>query len=283
MIGTDISSPDAVSTSCCVIARGRLDHLRRTLAGLARQHHPANEVIVVTMGDPEVVAVAAAEPVVTAVEMIEHHPGDPLPLARARNRGAAVSDAELLIFLDVDCIASPELVADYVCQRRPGLLMGTVCYLPPGIPDNPGDWTIDELRLHGRPHAARPTPQAAEQTSVYELFWSLNFAVERDTWRALGGFDEDYQGYGGEDTDVGFEARRQAIPAWFLSGAEAFHQHHAVHDLPVHHLHDIVTNARRFHRKWGVWPMTGWLAAFAEDGLITWDDHSIDVTTGRTP
>src|SRR5690606_10024244 len=112
--------------------------------------------------------------------------------------------------------------------------------------------------------------------------WSLNFAIERDTWTMLGGFDQAYEGYGGEDTDIAFEARRRAVPAWFVPGAEAFHQHHVVNDPPIDHLQDIVANARRFHQKWGVWPMTGWLASFAENGLIEWDDHSIRLTTQRT-
>jgi hypothetical protein len=39
----------------------------------------------------------------------------------------------------------------------------------------------------------------------------------------------------------------------------------------VEHLHDIVANATIFHRRWGWWPMPGWLDAFAALGLIHWD------------
>ena len=274
---------DDLRISCCVIARGRLQHLHRMLTGLARQHRAPDEVVVVSMGDSDVVAIAETEPVVTAVEMVDHADHDPLPLARARNIAAASTTGDLVVFLDVDCIASPELVADYVRQRRPGLLMGNVRYLPPNVPEGPTDWSVADLRRLGRAHPARPNPATAERTAAYELFWSLNFAVERATWRALGGFDERYRGYGGEDTDLGFEARRRCVPAWFLSGAEAFHQHHETHDPPVHHLRDIVENARRFHDKWGVWPMTGWLDAFARNGLIVWDDHRIDIAAGGVP
>ena len=34
---------------------------------------------------------------------------------------------------------------------------------------------------------------------------------------------------------------------------------------------DIVRNARIFHRRWGWWPMHGWLAGFEQAGLITRD------------
>ena len=75
-------------------------------------------------------------------------------------------------------------------------------------------------------------------------------------------------GYGGEDTDLGFTARQKGIDIWSIPGATAYHQHHETHDPPVQHLADIVANARCFRAKWGVWPMRGWLRAFADDGLI---------------
>jgi N-acetylglucosaminyl-diphospho-decaprenol L-rhamnosyltransferase len=50
--------------------------------------------------------------------------------------------------------------------------------------------------------------------------------------------------------------------------AAAFHQHHAVSSPPVEHVDDILRNAALFHDRWGDWPMTGWLAAFEELGLV---------------
>lgn len=276
-LSSDLPEP---TVSCCVIARGRLDHLRRVLVGLDRQTRPLDDVVVVSIGDPEVVAVAESSPIVTTVTSIEHVPGDPLPLAGARNRGADRATGDLLVFLDVDCIPASRLVADYVTQRQSGLLMGSVRYLPPSVPGSIQDWTEDELRRHGRPHPARPLPDRAVQTDRYELFWSLNFATDRATWLSLGGFDQGYRGYGGEDTDLAFEARRRSIPAWFVAGAESFHQHHVVDDPPIDHLRDIVSNARRFRRKWNCWPMTGWLEAFNDQGLVRWDEESLEIVEG---
>jgi hypothetical protein len=39
----------------------------------------------------------------------------------------------------------------------------------------------------------------------------------------------------------------------------------------VEHVHDIVRNATTFHRRWGWWPMIGWLNAFEQRGLIVRD------------
>ena len=57
----------------------------------------------------------------------------------------------------------------------------------------------------------------------------------------------------------------------WIGGAHAFHQFHPTADPPVAHVDDIVRNARIFYRRWGWWPMEGWLDAFEESGLIARD------------
>jgi GT2 family glycosyltransferase len=104
----------------------------------------------------------------------------------------------------------------------------------------------------------------------YDLFWSLSFAVTPATWRRIGGFCELYRGYGGEDTDFAHSAAGAGVGLRWVGGAHAFHQHHPVSNPPVQHLDDILRNAQVFHRRWGWWPMSGWLDAFAAQGLITW-------------
>ena len=57
----------------------------------------------------------------------------------------------------------------------------------------------------------------------------------------------------------------------WVGGAWAFHQHHPTATPPAQHLHDILRNATLFKRRWGWWPMTGWLDAFAERRLAHHD------------
>ncbi|MFD3851644.1 glycosyltransferase family 2 protein [Streptomyces microflavus] len=201
-----------------------------------------------------------------------------LPLARARNLGAIRAldhGAELLVFLDVDCIPGAQLLERYrqaslELTHHRSLLCGTVSYLPP---PGPAGYRLSDLATLAEPHPSRPTPATGEilRSTDYELFWSLSFAVTADTWHAVGGFCEEYEGYGGEDTDYGQRARSAGIPLTWVGGAPAFHQHHPVSSPPVAHLHDILRNAAIFHRRWGWWPMTNWLHAFADRGLIHWN------------
>jgi GT2 family glycosyltransferase len=103
------------------------------------------------------------------------------------------------------------------------------------------------------------------------LFWSLSFAVTATTWERIGGFCEDYEGYGAEDTDFGLTAARRRVDLRWLGGAPVYHQYHPVSRPPVGHLDDILRNGRIFQERWGFWPMEGWLRKFAAMGLIAYN------------
>lgn len=265
------------------IAAHRTDHLRMQMTALARGSRLPDRHVVVSMGDPEVVSLALGAGADT--RWIEPA-GKSLPLAEARNLGAGRAielGADLLIFLDVDCIPAPNLVGRYEevagdPHHREALLCGPVTYLPPP-PD--GGYDVTALERMIDPHPARPHPGPEEVLigDDHTLFWSLSFAVTAPTWHSVGGFCTDYAGYGGEDTDFAQLAAKQGVGLRWVGGAHAFHQHHPVSDPPVERLHDILTNAAVFYERWGWWPMRGWLDAFAERGLIRFDDDA----TGWVP
>ncbi|ANI42792.1 glycosyltransferase family 2 protein [Mycolicibacterium vaccae] len=279
-----------MNTAVITIAHGRHRHLRNQIRGLRAGARAYGAHVVVALGDPAVAAVPASEGHTATV--VEFPAVEPLPLAAARNAGARTAldhGAELLIFLDVDCIPSPGLIERYrsaASRRRhqDALLCGPVTYLPPA---GPSGYDLATLNRHVRPHPARPSPPDGTvlATTEYALFWSLSFAVRRATWDRIGGFCEEYEGYGGEDTDFARCAQALDVPMRWVGGAHAFHQHHPVEDPPVRHLVDIVRNAHVYHRRWDSWPMGGWLDAFQERGLITRDrDGTPNLTaTARRP
>ena len=175
-----------------------------------------------------------------------------------------------IVFLDVDCIPAPDLVADYArgLAELDGLLMGEVLHLPEDA--TAGDWTIEGFAQVAEKHSDRRGPPAAgiEICQDYRCFWSLNFAIRRDTFLRTGGFDERYTGYGGEDTDFGKLLDRQGVPIAWMKGGLAYHQYHPHHMPPVHHLDSVVRNAELFEAKWGYRTMGHWLYAFKVMGLI---------------
>ncbi|MFG2768088.1 glycosyltransferase family 2 protein [Streptomyces rubiginosohelvolus] len=269
-------------TAVITPAAGRHRHLMLQQLGLAAGSHAPDQYLVVAMDDPDIGAVLTGRELAATVVDCPVSNGN-LPLARARNLGAARAverGAELLVFLDVDCVPGEQLLERYRqvaldAEHRRSLLCGTVSYLPAPGPDG---YRLAELPSLAEPHPGRPAPGVGElhRSEDYALFWSLSFAVTAQTWHTIGGFCEEYEGYGGEDTDFGQRARAAGVPLTWVGGAPAFHQYHPVSDPPVAHLRDILRNAEIFHRRWGWWPMSDWLHAFADQGLAHWNP-----STGR--
>lgn len=262
-----------MKTAIITTVRGRGAHLRGQLRGLAESAQSADLHVVVALDDPRVGEIVAEEG--SPAMVLDVEAAEPVPVALGRNRGAAAAlreSAELLVFLDVDCIPGAELVGRYRStaaqpEHADALLCGPVTYLaPPG----PRGYVIAEVQRRPDPHPARPAPPDDDvvPTTEYALFWSLSFAVTASTWNRIGGFCERYRGYGGEDTDFAQCAAVQRVPMRWVGGAHAFHQFHPTADPPVQHLDDILRNAEIFHSRWGWWPMQGWLAAFETCGLI---------------
>jgi GT2 family glycosyltransferase len=259
-------------TAVITVAHGRHRHLELQTTAWRRSTVTPDVRCVVALDDAGVATAAGPD-----CDTVEFNARDArgLPIAAARNAGADRAlqhGAELLVFLDVDCLPGDSMLARYQAAYASvgaGVLLGgPVTYLPP--PASSG-YRLDALPALTRPHPARPDPAPGTLVAAtdYDLFWSLSFAIAADTWRRLGGFCVDYVGYGGEDTDFAAVAQSAGIGFSWVGGAHAYHQHHPVSDPPVEHLEAIVRNASIFRRRWGRWPMTGWLDEFERLGLIT--------------
>jgi N-acetylglucosaminyl-diphospho-decaprenol L-rhamnosyltransferase len=260
-----------MTVAVVTLVHGREAHLRGQHASLARGVVP-DHYVVAAMGDPAVRSWHPTDPPTPDVVEVPADAGV-LPLASARNAAAERAlalGADVLVFLDVDCLAGPALVRAYAdaARDRPDVLWsGPVTYLPP--PGAEG-YPLDDLATLDDPHRSRPAPAPGERLlgGDPDLFWSLSFAVHADGWRRAGGFCEDYVGYGAEDTDFAATATAAGLVMGWLGGARAYHQHHPTSSPPVQHLADIVRNGALFHRRWGRWPMEGWLAEFERLGLV---------------
>ncbi len=268
-----------MSTSVITLNKGRGAHLARAIEGLARGEAP-DELVVVEMGGDTAPLPDPGFPVRRI-----HRDSAGLPLAAARNAGRRAAAGENLVFLDVDCIPSADLAAGLSASiaAHDGLICCAVSYLPAGAVRD--GWQEADLAAAGRLHPVRSFPASGVVPAPQPgLFWSLAFAVRAATYDRLGGFDESFDGYGAEDTDLAFRAAEAGVPILFAGGPCAYHQHHPAYDPPLQHFADIVRNATRFRARHGFWPMDGWLDAFARLGLVApRRGETLDVLRQPTP
>lgn len=271
--------------SVVTLVRGRHRHLVNLIHGLNAQRSLPDELVIAWMQPDIDTALPATRFPVRHVRV----PGDALPLAAARNAGANSACHEGLVFLDVDCIASPPMIDRYrhALDSGSALYMGEVRYLPARAVSLDTDGHIDYRRLDERAivHPARPCVPSGgiRHEPDHGQLWGLSFALLARDHHRVGGMDEGYTGYGGEETDYAARLAAAGVPAYWVGNARAWHQHHAIHCPPLAHFDAIIANARRFHRRWGRWCMDYWLGLFAEAGLIDWQEDAPDIVVHRQP
>jgi N-acetylglucosaminyl-diphospho-decaprenol L-rhamnosyltransferase len=266
-----------VSVSVLTIVRGRSSHLANLIAGLNRQTRLPDELVIAWMQDAPSPLPETRFPVRSVLV-----PGDPMPLAAARNAAAEAARGEQLILLDVDCIPAAGLVERYAATAdAAGVRLGDVLYLPPGGVERIDDAALDRMGVR---HPAKPELAEDEirTTPSHGELWGLSFALSTADWRRAGGMDERYIGYGGEETDFAARLERAGVTMAWIGGARAYHQHHPIHIPPLQHFDAILRNARLFNATWGRWCMDYWLGQFAERGLIAIDDTALTVLRAPT-
>lgn len=263
------------TVSALTIASGRAHHLKNVIRGFQGQSHPVSELIIGVMQEDDYTDLPQTDFPIRQIRLS----GQDLCLAAARNAVANAAQGDVLMFVDVDCIPAPDFVASYLkqMQGQTGLFMGEVQYLPAGATDGGLDFGhFDEISVR---HSDRQGPprDGLARCRDYRCFWSLNFAMHRDCWRAAPDFDERFTGYGGEDTDFGRSLDAAGISIWWVRGGRAYHQYHPHCMPPIHHMRSVMRNADLFAQKWGHRTMEHWLYAFQLLGLIRNDPSGLVV------
>ena len=273
----------SIQTSPCTlitICYNRERHLDNLLRGVAQSIVQPAEILIVEPSPSACLSAYSDLPIRSLVHALSEDGS--FNVAQARNLGAEHASYEALVFLDVDCIPDPDFVGRLLAHpdANTALVMGEPRYLTAPLPE---EWAMDSLSDRSIPHPMRPSlAEGSIRTDVYGFFWSLCFLIHRETLDRIGGFDEAYYGYGVEDTDMAFTARKLGIPL-DLVPAIVYHQQHTVYTPPVNHFASILSNCRHFHAKWGEWPMGLWLTGFTELGLLDWSEEATEITVLKAP
>lgn len=199
----------------------RAQLLKRHLAALAAQTYPreCTELIIVCDGCTDDSAGVARDG--GADQVIEKVGGG---AASARNAGLAAAKTSFVFFIDDDIIPDPgwiwALVRDMRQDDSKVLHMGYCPHAPEGISTHldrrNAAWYEGKIETLSRPG----------HELVFTDFFSGNFGVDREQFRALGAFDPAFRL--GEDFEMAFRALQVGWQIRFVPEARA--EHHAHRD-----------------------------------------------------
>jgi len=189
-----------MNISVVIATRDRAALLDGALRSLAAQVGVAAvEAVVVDNGSTDATrAVAAAH---GATYIYEPQPNR----ARARNAGVARASGEILLFVDDDVVLPPFFVAAHArvhaAHTFPHVVTGPIINVPSA--------------------EQRPVPSFAHASNAF--FCTCNASVPRTTFASVGGFDESFDKYGWEDTELGTRLRRFDVRRTFAWDAYLWH------------------------------------------------------------
>ena len=189
--------------SVVIATHNRATELADCLAALARQSQPDQfEVVVVDNGSqdatPDVIARFASE------RLRGVFVADP-NRAKARNAGISAARGDIVIFCDDDTIAPRDFVAEHMRAHAAR-----------------GARVVVSGPIINVPDASHLVAPAARHYSR-AFFCTCNASVAKADLEAAGRFDERYDLYGWEDTDLGIRLRTSGLKRVFAWPAFIYH------------------------------------------------------------
>ncbi len=222
--------------SLVISAYNRPDVLAKSLEGIARQCPFPDEVIVADDGSAQPTRDLIRAWLKSQTFPVKHlwHEDKGFRKTIVLNNAVAAAAGDYLIFTDGDCVPHPKFVADHAALAERGFwVQGRRCFVreqfvpafdAKKIPA--WSWMLTG-KITGATKGIRwPVPVIRKDTKQRGII-GCNMAFWRDDLEAVNGFDEDYFGWGGEDSDLGTRLYHFGRPRKFVYGrAITFHLNH---------------------------------------------------------
>lgn len=198
------------------------DCVRSVLSSRASDGSPlALDLVVVDNGSDEDLDVHSREDRIRVLR-----PGHNTGFAGGCNAGAAASAGKTLVFLNSDAVVQPEAISRLtgeLADRSVGLVCGSVRLMDrPEVMNSAGN-PVHFLGLGWAGGFGEPATAHAEARDVTAASGAF-FAVRRETWEALGGFDPAYFAYH-EDAELSLRCWQRGLRVRYRPDAVALHDY----------------------------------------------------------
>jgi glycosyltransferase involved in cell wall biosynthesis len=194
-----------VRLSVVIATKDRASYLDRALGSLEGQiGAPSFEIVVVDNGstdDTKAVVERRAARVHTPIRYVyEREPNR----GKARNRGLAIAQGDLVLFCDDDVQVPQGFIAAHEAAHR-----------------GPGPRVVNGPIINVPSYEDRPKPTIANYSRAF--LCTCNASVPRSTLESVGGFDESFDLYGWEDSELGVRLREGGARWMFAWDAYIWH------------------------------------------------------------
>ncbi|GJM44334.1 MAG: hypothetical protein DHS20C21_11760 [Gemmatimonadota bacterium] len=201
--------------SVIIPTHGRRDLLAHTLDSLREQQSaPEFEVVVIDDGvDPELGAWVASRDTGLTIRVVHHEVNR--GRSATRNTGIAEARGDIVIFLDGDMRVVPGFVAAHAAQHvgNNTVVLGNIVTAP----ELGRSAFVDYIDSRG----VKKIAPGVEIPARY--FMTGNSSSAADLLRRAGGFDEEFNEYGGEDTEMGYRLAERGGTLRYAEGAVSYH------------------------------------------------------------
>lgn len=231
--------------SIVIPSYNRVETLKEVLPSLERQEFPVEDYEILlcdagsTDGTKELVDSLA-------IENLRWLPGGDSGRAGARNRGIGEAQGEIVLFTDADIIADPLLLQQHQRTHQ----------LHPGDAVVGCEIQIDTLEEY---YAYRQDPQRharhspGRQHLPWHYFLTGNASVRRSDLEEVGGFDEDFTGYGHEDLELGYRLLKAGLTIHYNAQAVNYHWHPVPFAEQCDKMHLAGRSTVKFYKKHRDW------------------------------
>lgn len=146
-------------------------------------------------------------------------------LARIRNCAWRIADSERVVFTDQDIVPNSDCLANYAKYKNEDIaIAGYIGWIDENIHKIFTEDSVSKINNFD-PFMTEPEMRNFRKYD-WNVLWGGNMSYLKEAFVATGGFDEEFIGWGGEDTDLGLRYYRAGKPIKTLAEAKMFHLNH---------------------------------------------------------